>query len=70
MIDIKQEELDKAFLDGVTAAEDTVIGALREKLGPNDFVAASQAIYAMLIERVGQVRLDAIQGPNERGSQS
>lgn len=60
MIDIKQQELDKAFLDGASAADDAISYVLREQLSLDQINAVSQAIYDMLVERVGMERLEEL----------
>lgn len=66
MIDIKQEELDKAFVDGMVAADDAILKVIRNHVTPEVFDAAAQAVYDTMVERIGLDRLNAMQGPNER----
>jgi hypothetical protein len=60
MIDIKQQELDKAFLDGASAADDAISQALRGELSVEQINRVSQAVYDMLVDRVGMARLEAL----------
>jgi hypothetical protein len=66
VIDIKQEELDSAFLDGAVAADDAILSVIRGHVSPAVFEASAKAVYDMLIERVGKERMEAVQGPQDR----
>jgi hypothetical protein len=60
MISLKQQELDRAFLDGASAANDAISQALRGELSAGQINRVSQAIYDMLVDRIGMERLEAL----------
>lgn len=70
MMDIKQQELDKAFLDGASAADDAICEALHSELSLRQIDIVSRAIYDMLVDRIGVDRLNAIQDPGDREPRS
>lgn len=63
MIDIKQEELDKRFVDGVLAVE-SLVGRMKV-LNASQFDAFCKTVHELLHEEIGADRLAAIQGKDE-----
>lgn len=70
MIDIKQQELDKAFLDGASAADDAILDAIKDFVPAHVFEAASRAVADMLYARIGEKRLDILDVEHGRGNLS
>lgn len=65
MIDIRQEELDKAFVEGALAVESALIK--RHFMKTDDLInEASLKVHQIIIDRMGEERSRAIQGDNAR----
>jgi hypothetical protein len=64
MMDIRQEELDKRFVDGVIAAQETYARSLGSKLAAEDLESARRAVFVMVKQVIGVQRLTAILGEN------
>lgn len=63
MMDIKQEELDKRFIDGVIAVE-SLVGQMKV-LSRDEFNEFCKRVDDILKQEIGEERLDAIQGKGE-----
>lgn len=63
MIDIKQEELDKRFVDGVLAVE-SLVGRMKV-LNVSQFEEFCKGVNDLLQEEIGADRIAAIQGKDE-----
>lgn len=65
MIDIKQQELDKAFIRGVLLTECALV---KRKFMPTDetIEAASEVVHMVIVNEIGHERMRAVQGENAK----